>query len=469
MKRFLLPAFLFTIAMGAARAEEGDSTRSQATAGNEEMTKLSGKVDGLMEDYLETKNTVAGLAKLKVGGYVQAQWQHLDSIGGPVLAGGNMPVNTDRRLQVRRARLKTTYDAGTSKYILEIEALPGGITPAGLTASGVALKDVEILLLEPWLKTFSLDFGVMDRPFGFEVSYSSSLIETPERSRFENNFFSGEKDLGVALGIDPGADMGFLKYLNFKGGLYTGTGGMSPTFDEIDREMDFIGRLGFKAPMPDIGLDIDGGFSAYLGQVEDASDTAFDVSGKGFTASTGHRLKTFDRQVFGVDAQLYYDLPVIGGTSLRAEYEWGQMPGTSGSAKPYAPTTAVGPFSNAAATAAGAPNLYMRNVAGWYITWVQNLGSRFQGVLRYDMYDPNTDVEGKDIGVAANKGLGVADIGINTLGYGLIYHWSGNLKFTAFYDMVMNEEVNGAAAGGLAAWKKDLNDNLFTFRAQVKF
>jgi hypothetical protein len=454
MKRFLLPAFLLTVAMGAARAEGGDSTQSQAPE-NEELTKLQGKVDGLSEDYLETKNTVAGLAKLKVGGYVQVQWQHLDSIGGPVLAGGNMPVNTDRRLMVRRARLKTTYSGDNSKYILEIEPLP----------SGVSLKDVEIVMMEPWLKTFSLDFGVMDRPFGFEIPYSSSLIETPERSRFENNFFSGEKDLGAALGIDPGADMGFLQYLNFKGGLYTGQGGSTPSLDEIDREMDFIGRLGFKAPMPDVGLAIDGGFSTYLGQVEDASDTAFDLSGKSFVASQGNKLKTFDRQIYGVDAQLYYDIPVIGGTSLRFEYEWGQMPGTSGSAKPYAPTTAIGPFS----TTAGAPNLFMRNVAGWYITWVQNLGSMFQGVLRYDMYDPNTDVEGKDIGVAANKGLGVADIAINTLGYGLIYHWSGNLKFTAYYDMVMNEKINDATTGGLAAWKKDLNDNLFTFRAQVKF
>jgi hypothetical protein len=466
MKRFLLPAFLLTVAMGAARAEGGDSTQSQAPE-NEEMTKLQGKVDGLSEDYLETKNTVAGLAKLKVGGYVQVQWQHSDSIGGPVLAGGNMPVNTDRRLQVRRARLKTSYDAGTSKYILEIEALPGGVTPAGLTASGVALKDVEIIMMEPWLKTFSLDFGVMDRPFGFEIPYSSSLIETPERSRFENNFFSGEKDLGVALGIDPGADMGILNYFNFKGGLYTGMGGSSPNLDEIDREMDFIGRLGFKAPMPDVGLDVDGGFSAYLGQVEDASDTAFELSGKAFAASANNKLKTFDRQVFDVDGQLYYDIPVIGGTSLRAEYEWGEVPGTSGSAKPYAPATQVGPFS--AATVVGTPTLFKRNVAGWYITWVQNLGSMFQGVLRYDMYDPNTDVEGKDIGVAANKGLGAADIAINTLGYGLIYHWSGNLKFTAYYDMIMNEKINDAATGGLAAWKKDLNDNLFTFRAQVKF
>lgn len=452
MNRFLLPVLLLSVAVGAARAEGGDSAQAQAPSGNEEVGKLKGQLDGLNEDYLETKSTVAGLAKIKLGGYVQVQWQHLDSIGGPVLAGGNMPVNSDRRLMVRRARFKTVYDGGTSKYVLEIEALP----------TGLSLKDVEVQMTEPWLKTFGLNFGVMDRPFGFEIPYSSSLIETPERSRFENNYFAGEKDLGAELVIDPNSSWGFAQFLNFKGGLFTGMGGNA---DEIDREMDFIGRLGFKAPFPDLGLAIDGGFSAYLGQVEDASDTAFDLSGKAFTPSAGHKLETFDRDVYGVDAQLYYDIPVVGGTSLRFEYEWGRMPGTAGSSKPYVPTTPIGPYS----ATAGAPNLYMRNVAGWYVTWVQNLGSLFQGVLRYDYFDPNTDVKGSDIGVAANKGLGAGDIAYGTLGYGLIYHWSGNLKFTAYYDRVMNEKVDDAATGGLAAYKKDLNDNLFTFRAQVKF
>jgi hypothetical protein len=455
-KLFMIPVLL--LAFGSARAQEGDSAKTATPAADagEEIGKIKGQLDGLNESYLETKTTVENLAKIKVGGYIQAQWQHSDSIGGPAVAGGNMPVNTDRRMMVRRARLKTTYDGGISKYILELEALP----------SGVSLKDVEILMLEPWLKTFSLAFGVMDRPFGFEISYSSSMIETPERSRFENAYFSGEKDLGVALGIEPQANAGFLQFLNFKGGLFTGQGGSTPNLDEIDREMDFIGRLGFKAPFADIGLAIDGGFSAYLGQVEDASDTAFTMSGKKFTATTGNRLQTFDRQVFGVDAQLYYDIPVLGGASLRFEYAWGEVPGTAGSAKPYAPATAIGPFTPAATL--GGPALYTRNVAGWYATWVQNLGSRFQGVLRYDLYDPNTDVSGSDIG-KAGSGLTASDISIGTLGYGLIYHWSGNLKLVAYYDMIMNEEADSAATGGLAAWKKDLNDNMFTFRAQVKF
>lgn len=452
-KLFLLPALL--LAFGAAKAQEGDSAQASAPDMGEQVTSLKGQLDGLNESYLETKATVDKLAKLKVGGYIQAQWQHSDSIGGPAVAGGSFPVNSDRRLMVRRSRLKTVYNGDNGKYVLEIEALPGG----------VSLKDVEIIMTEPWLKTFSLDFGVMDRPYGFEIGYSSSMIETPERSRFENSYFSGEKDLGVALGIEPDATLGFLQYLNFKGGLYTGQGGSTPNLDEIDREMDFIGRLGFKAPMADLGLAIDGGVSAYLGSVEDASDTAFEMGGKSFKASTGNRLDVFDRALMGVDAEAYYDIPYIGGSSLRFEYSWGEVPGTAGSAKPYAPSTAVGPFSSGN----GGPALYQRNVAGWYLTWVQNLGTMFQTVIRYDMYDPNTDVENSDIGKAGNAGLSAADIAINTLGGGLIYHWSGNLKLVAYYDMIMNDEVDGAAGGSLAAWKKDLNDNVFTFRAQVRF
>jgi hypothetical protein len=456
-KSLIIPAFLMVL--GAARAQEGDSAKSATPAAPEsqtaeEVTKLKGQLDGLNESYLETKGTVDKLAKLKVGGYIQVQWQHLDSIGGPVLAGGNMPINSDRRLMVRRSRLKTVYNGDLSKYTLEIEALP----------SGVSLKDVEVAWMEPWLNTFSVVAGVMDRPFGFEIPLSSSIIETPERSRFENTYFSGEKDLGVELAVEPPAELGALQYFNLKMGLYTGQGGSTPSLDEIDRNMDFIGRLGFKAPFTDINLAIDGGFSAYIGSVENASDTSFEYKSGAFQRSTGTKLDGFDRTVMGVDAELYYDLPVLGGLSLRSEYEWGQVPGTSGSAKPYAPTTAIGPFS----ATAGSPPVYMRNVAGWYITWVQNLGSMFQAVLRYDSYDPNTDAENSDIG-KTGKGLTAADIAINTFGYGLIYHVSGNLKLIAYHDIVLNDKVDAAAAGGLAAWKKDLNDNLFTFRAQVKF
>jgi hypothetical protein len=500
-KLLMIPAFL--MAFGAARAQEGDSAKSAAPAAShaptadagEELTKVKGQVDGLNESYLETKTVVDKLAKLKISGYTQVQWQHADSNGIASVAGGNFPGTSNQRLQIRRGRLKASYNAGTSQYIAEIEILP----------SGVSLKDAEIVLIEPWLKTFSLFGGVMDRPFGFEVGYSSSAIESPERSRLAQTIFPGEKDLGVKLEINPDESMGALSWFNLKAGAYTGTAGgsapgnvvaLSPTKvvvrdsalkakkdtvvanlptgravpaangDEVDSTLDIIGRLGFKLPFNEINLAIDGGVSGYYGKSLSGNDTVYQMNGKSLGITTGNRNKTFVREAYGADLQLYYDLPVVGGLCLRGEYVQGTMPGTVNGNRPYG--------TSGAAVGADFPNSYMasRSFNGWYATWVQNFGAKLQSVLRYDMFDPNTDIEGKDIAAptAANR-LGVQDIAYTTFGLGLVYHWDSNFKFTAYYDMVTNEEVSPSVAdnNAFAIWKKDLKDNVFTFRGQMKF
>ncbi len=489
MNKLMLMSLL-AVALGAANAQEGDSTKAQAPTENEEFTKLKGTVDGLGESYLETKTTVDKLAKLKIGGYIQAQWQHADSNGIANVAGGTFPGTSNQRLQIRRGRLKFTYDATTSQYIAEFEILP----------SGVSLKDAEIILLEPWLKTFTLTAGIMDRPFGYEVGYSSSAHETPERSRLAQTVFPGEKDLGVKLEINPPESMGLLSMFSLKAGFYTGTAGGStpgnsvqlvPTKvvvrdsalkatkdtvlvnlangktalaangDEVDSTLDFIGRFGFKLPFNDLNLAIDGGASVYYGNSLSGNDSLYNENGG---LSTGNKNKQVVREAYGVDAQIYYDIPVIGGICVRGEYVQGTMPGTVASNKPYGTAgTSVGPDF---------PNAYMQNRSfnGWYATAVQNIGRKFQAVVRYDVFDPNTAVSGDDVGKDATLKLGTQDLAYNTLGLGLVYYWDTNFKFTAFYDMVTNETVNGgAAAPGLAAWKNDLNDNVVTLRGQMKF
>jgi hypothetical protein len=84
------------------------------------------------------------------------------------------------------------------------------------------------------------------------------------------------------------------------------------------------------------------------------------------------------------------------------------------------------------------------------------------------LFDPNTQVEASDVGMVGSN-LTAADLAITTLGLGGIYHWDENIKFVAYYDLVTNEEANSASTGTLIPWKKDLTDNVFTFRAQVKF
>jgi hypothetical protein len=205
------------------------------TEGSEKISALEGQFKSLEESYLETKGTVDKLAKIKLSGYIQAQWQHADSNGQASIAGGSFPANTKQRFQVRRGRLKTTYAGETSLYVLQFDVIP----------RGVSIKDAYVALQEPWLKAFSATMGVFDRPFGFEISYSSSSRESPERSRVYQTLFPGERDLGAKLEFKGHENLGFLQYFNLKGGVFTGQG---PTADEIDEEQDFIGRLGFQAP-----------------------------------------------------------------------------------------------------------------------------------------------------------------------------------------------------------------------------
>jgi hypothetical protein len=337
-----------------------------------------------------------------------------------------------------------------------------------LLPSGVSIKDVNITLMEPWLKTFSVVAGIMDRPFGYEVPFSSSALETPERTRFAQTYMPGEKDLGVELVAEPGSDMGWLQYLNLKVGTFTGNGGLTllgstppAQYDENDNEKDYIGRLGFKAPFNELNLAIDGGFSVYTGKVTNVSDSLFAMNDTGFSASLGHKFKTEDRKVYAVDAQLYYDIPYLGGLSLKGEYNWGTMPSVRNANGPYTP-------ANNSNTPAVLLPMIKRDILGWYVMAVQNLGSKVQAVVKYDVFDPNTDVKGGDVG-KPGRNLTAPDLAYRTLGFGGNFYWDGNLRITAYYDMVTNEKVASTATGALVPFKSDLNDNVLTVRAQMKF
>jgi len=435
-------AFVLAAAIAAVHAQ--DSTQSPVSP--EQVTNLKGQVDGLNESFLETKNTVDKLAKIKVSGYIQAQWQHTDTNGAASVAGGAFPVNSDQRFLVRRGRLKTTYETPTSKYVLQFDVIP----------TGLSIKDAYVTMMEPWLKMASFTMGVFDRPFGFEISYSSSSRESPERSRVYQTLFPGERDMGAKLELTPGADLGMLQYFNLKGGVFTG---MGPTANEIDAEQDIIGRAGFQIPLYDLNLALDGGFSMYSGKVLAVNDTAFSIGDTSFLRTIGNLRKLFDRNVMGIDAQLYYDIPVIGGMSLRGEYLWGEIPGVAGASGPYAAATAP---------------IFDRKVMGWYGMWVQNFGTKLQGILKYDVYDPNTDVKGANVRpiagpLAGETSPGAAELKYTTLGYGATFYWDENIRFTLYYDQVMNEKANAVAAGGSAAFRSDRKDNVLTFRMQAKF
>lgn len=436
------PATTETVAVSTSNKGNEDQTA-------EKISDLEGKVAGMEESYLETKATVSKLAKLKVSGYLQAQWQYAETLGVQTsMSGSKFDKGTDNRFFIRRGRLKFNYNNGLNQYVIQFDASSGGFE----------IKDAYLSLTEPWLKYFTATMGIFDRPFGYEISYSSSMRESPERSRVYQTLFPKEREIGAKLAF--AADKGFWQYLNFKGGIFNGVTTLQ--LDNDDNK-DFIGRIGFEIPLRNIGMGFDGGFSTYLGKVTNTDTTtvgtakgnSFEMDGKAFKRSTGQKGKNFDRQYFSGDLQYYLDIPVIGGLSLRGEYLGGQQPGTSSSSSFYQPSSGGTPH--------GA--VYSRNFAGAYLYWVQCWGSKVQSVVKYDYYDPNVDVEKDEIGVSGS-GTGTADLAWTTGGVGLIYNWDDNLKFMFYYDVPKNEKSNSLSDKKYA---HDIKDNVFTLRVQYKF
>ena len=105
---------------------------------------------------------------------------------------------------------------------------------------------------------------------------------------------------------------------------------------------------------------------------------------------------------------------------------------------------------------------YLRHFDGAFVYFLQNIvNSKWQLLLKYDWYDPNTHVAGKDVNAAA--GFTTADVKYNTFGTGLVHYANEHLKFIAYYDRVKNEITS------LPDYFADRKDNIFTFRIQMLF
>jgi hypothetical protein len=429
--------------------------QEKETSTEKELEETKGKVDGLAESFSEYKTIVDVLRKIKVSGYIQSQFRLTDLKGtASPFSGGSFPTNSNKVFQVRRGRLKATYDNVLTQYVLQIDAIQTGVT----------LKDAYVSVTEPWTKSFGLQMGVFDRPFGYEISFSSGSRESPERSRLFQTLFPGERELGAKLFYAPQA--GRLSFLRADLGVFNGSG---PAANEFDNFKDLIGHIAAQIPFGESGAELDLGVSGYIGNVRNATKYLWEngtVGGmKGFVidSSSTNLGSGVARRYFGIDAQFYYDMPVLGGTTIRAELITGIQPGSS-SAGGIAGTS----FTSVSPSAQPAGPLYKRDFAGWYVNFVQNLGTNNQIVVKYDLYDPNTNVAEGDF---PGAGLSAADVKFSTLGLGFIHHWDEHVKFVFYYEIVNNEELNSAASSSssLAPFVGDVRDNVFTFRTQVRF
>ena len=416
---------------------------------------LNQAVDTLNTKIENVKSDLDLLKKLKISGYIQAQWQLADSAGQlSPFSGGIFPKNSDNRFMIRRGRVKFAYEGKLTQFVLQIDA----------TEKGVSLKDAYLNFKDPWLQMFTIQGGVFNRPFGYEIAYSSSLRESPERSRVMQTLFPGERDLGAMLTIQPRKESRY-NFIRLNAALLAGNG-VAP---ETDSRKDFSGQLGITKTTRNENFRYAFGISYYNGGYFQETKKVYSMTTladgitKGFTVDSteSNKGQYAKREYFGADAQLSYDW-FAGMTTLRGEFIFGSQPGTSklniSPANRIIPDVLIN-------------DTYVRSFNGGYVYFVQNImHSRHEVVIKYDFLDPNTDVKGTDAKsqVSYNEntiktGLGGADVSYTTWGFGYNVRIAANVKLMAYYELVKNEKTT------ITGYSNDIQDNVFTLRAQFKF
>ncbi len=404
--------------------------------------------------------------KLKISGYVQAQWQtsQIDSAGK---ASQDMKVGMAKsptetldmnRFGIRRGRIKVAYEDFGCQGVLQFD----------LSEKGLSLKDAYLNVLDPWVGYAAVKGGVFDRPFGYEISYSSSRRESPERSRVFQTLFPDERDLGAMLVIQA-PKTSPLNVLKLEAGLFAGNG----IYQDNDSKKDFIGHLSFNKAIGNVKIGL--GVSGYNGFVSQSTANVYTMENGLFKLdNTSTNKNSFaKRQYFGVDGQVSVS-SFFGLTNIRAEYITGTQPGTSGSSS--SPKSGNLPGYTSANTATTDPatdiygaGTYIRDFQGGYIHLIQDIADTKHSIeVKYDWYDPNTAVSKTDIGSGtAVTGVSVktnkTDMAYSTFGIGYLYRMNNNVRIMAYYDFVTNEKTK------VTNYKADLKDNVFTLRVQYKF
>lgn len=376
------------------------------------------------------------LQKLKVSGYIQTQFQYGEK--DALLKVGTANENKEKsfnRIGIRRGRIKFAYEEGITSGVFQLD----------ITEKRIGLKDVYLNLKDPWGGTNVLRAGVFNRPFGLEINYSSSRRESPERSTIFQTLFPDERDLGGML-ILQAAKISPWSFLKLEAGLFAGNG----IKQETDNRKDFIGHLSANKNIND-NAKFGFGVSYYNGGVYQGTENIYTMQDKTFVLNSdaSNKGKFAKREYAGFDGQLNIISP-MGMTQLRGEYLWGLQPGSKSNSKsPNASTL---------------PNIdtYIRNFSGGYAMLVQDFGTLpFSAVIKYDWYDPNTKISTNEIG---QNGTGKGDIAYNTLGLGILWRASNNVRLQAYYELPTNEKSEN-----LAEYMGNLKDDTFTLRLQYKF
>jgi phosphate-selective porin len=405
-KLLLLTIYSLLSVYGYSQTQTDDSLK-------EVIDKHEGKINALDERVLVNEADLGKLNKIKVSGYVQAQWE---SYGKDLVKANEQ----DNNFFIRRARIKFTYEALDGvKFVIQPDFSTGNLS----------LKDAYAVVNIPKLKDFTLWAGQFNRP-DYEVEYSSSQREVLERSRVIRAIYPGEREIGIKLEY-IGSTIPVKFQLMAMNGNFTGT-----QAKDVDSKKDFMGRLVYSIKLPEAGIGIDLGPNFYYGGNR-AKVNPYIINRMGVLDSiqVGDYL---DKKWVGAEIQIFADL--LGGLAIKGEY----IAGVNSTASTLALTATM-------AQKKADPNK-LNNFSGYYIYFIKNIGPKNQFVAKYDSYDPNTKLSGD----AAKNSLQYKTV---TLAWQ--YYLNENIRLSLNYEMPKNE-TNATNA-------KDLKDNTLGIRIQAKF
>jgi phosphate-selective porin len=380
----------------------------------EVIDRHEGKLNALDDRVLVNESDLAKLNKIKVSGYIQAQWESY----GADLEKSNGYNNT---FYIRRARVKFTYEALDGvKFVLQPDFSTGNL----------ALKDAYAVVNIPKLKNWTLWAGQMNRP-DYEVEYSSSQREVLERSRVIRTIYPGEREIGVKLEY-IGSKIPLKFQLMAMNGNFTGT-----QAKDVDSKKDIMARLVYSIKIPGAGIGIDLGPNVYYGGNLSKNNKYFKES-NGTLDSLKSVWKYLDKNWIGGEVQIYAD--VLGGMAIKGEY----IAGINSTPSAVAATATVAQMK-------ASPSLY-NNFSGYYIYFIKNIGPKNQFVAKYDFYDPNTKLSGDAAG---------NNINYKTWTLAWQYYLNDFIRITLNYEMPKNEKN--------ASNPTEKKDNTLGIRIQAKF
>lgn len=408
----------------------------------------------LLMDMIDTTSDVGKNAlgntynRFYISGYLQPQFQVAQSKGARSFNGGDFAVHSNNRFTLRRGRLRLDYQHLNKNNQVSLHF----VFQFDGTERGFFTRDFWGRFYENKWRLFSFTAGIFARPFGYELNLGSGDRESPERGRMSQLLMRVERDLGAMVSFEPRRPGHKLRYLKIDAGFFNGQG-LNATTD-YDSYKDFIARASLKPYPVSKMVTASGGLSYFNGGFFQNTKYTYSIgndgNGKIFVvdSSLSNIGRKAPRQYYGADMQWKFK-HAHGVTELRGEYWWGKQTASAGSSE-TPPALLDEPY-------------YTRKFNGAFFYLLHTIiNKQHQLGVKYDWYDPNEDIAGKEIGIAGSN-TGISDIKFSTLSFGYNYYINPNLKLMLWYDIVKNESTQ------LTGYTGDVKDNIFTARLQFRF